>query len=186
MNYDQAVAMVFQCGRAERMERFLSVLDGCAEWTDQQRWTMLREVWEDTEGAGHYLQFWQALWNGPRCEHAMTDDERAALAATPDQITIYRGVSDHWGHGCKRHCGGLSWTFDRDKALWFAKRFTAAPTVGWLATVTLPKSMVRAYLTGREEAEVIVLPRDLPRLRIETIAGLDRGGVVATTVTWPR
>ena len=48
----------------------------------------------------------------------MEQEERKALAALPDRLTIYRGV--HIKKGTLR---GLSWTLDRERAEWFANRW---------------------------------------------------------------
>jgi hypothetical protein len=49
-------------------------------------------------------------------EHLMDAEERAAL---PDVVTILRGFTHAEG------ARGLSWTLDRERAEWFARRFRA-------------------------------------------------------------
>ena len=175
MNYDDAVTYIWQGHRPDRLSRFLEVYD--KSWSNDQIWRLIREIYEDTKSAGVNYRIWEILWGSerPGREHAMTEDEHASFMALPDEITIYRGISDGLGRGCRRHVRGFSWTVSRDGALWFAERFTFAPAIGWLGTVTIPKRKVRAYLDGRDEAEVIVVRRDLPRVRIETIAGREGG-----------
>jgi len=168
MDYETAKRQLWECNRSERLERFVKMLS--PEWTDVQLGELTRDVWTDAERPSQECELWETIWGSPRCA-AMTNEERGTLMAMPDHLTIHRGVSDCFGRGRRRHCRGLSWTLDRDKALWFASRYTFVPAVGWLATVTIPKTAVRAYLTDRGESEIIVLPRELPRVRIETVTG---------------
>jgi hypothetical protein len=154
--------------RAVNLEAHLAAL------TDAQCWKSIRDVWEDAEFPSHNRRLWEFLWASPRPGReafAMNEAERAALAAMPDQIAIYRGVSHAFGRGRRRHVRGLSWTLDRDRGLWFARRFTFTPEVGWLGTVRIPKAAVRAYLDARNEREVAVVPGDLPRVVVEAVEG---------------
>jgi hypothetical protein len=47
----------------------------------------------------------------------MSAKERKELKQLPDEITIYRGISEG------RTAKGMSWTLDREMAIRFAKRF---------------------------------------------------------------
>lgn len=89
--------------------------------------------------------------------------DRAKLRAAGDSIpgtgpwTLYRGVS---GRGAARRVRGFSWTADRDRAEWFARRGAqfglADPAV---ATATVEDDRVLFYTNDREEQEFFV---DLP------------------------
>lgn len=67
----------------------------------------------------------------------------------PEILTIYRGVSP------KRAKLGLSWTADKDMALWFKKRYESG-IKGQLLTATIRKEHVIAYIDERNERELIV------------------------------
>lgn len=81
----------------------------------------------------------------------MDHDERRVLANQPDTFTIYRGTEAPDGLGA-----GFSWTLSRERAVWFARRFDKGePT---LITATVGRARVIAYLAGRGEEEIVVLP----------------------------
>jgi hypothetical protein len=68
-----------------------------------------------------------------------------------DRLTIYRGI----GHVKGRN--GLSWTLDREKAIWFARRFVGVRSGrSSLLTARAYKSDVHALLLGRKEQEVVI------------------------------
>ena len=92
----------------------------------------------------------------------MEQEERKALAALPDRLTIYRGV--HIKKGTLR---GLSWTLDRERAEWFANRW--AKRRPYLVEAEVLKSDVRAYFLDRNEAEIIVLPNRLVSHTVKNI-----------------
>jgi len=62
-----------------------------------------------------------------------------------------------------RYARGLAWTLDRDKADWFARRWPGnEPRV---YTAQIDAGRILGYFVGCNEAEVVVDPADLPRLR---------------------
>lgn len=85
-------------------------------------------------------------------------DRPALLAAGdplpgPGPFTVFRGVA---GRGAKRRLRGLSWTADRDKAIWFAKRFAVTGIEGPAVFQTeIEAARVYAYTNGRSEQEFI-------------------------------
>src|SRR5258705_147764 len=105
----------------------------------------------------------------------MTEQERSFLAGLPEEITIYRGFNG--GHG-----EGMSWTLDRDKAIWFAKRFRSAPA---LATALAIRGDVHAFFSGRNEFEIVIDKVEL--LRREDIAPMDghQAGIDAPGLSAP-
>lgn len=123
---------------------------------DREYWQQVSDILTGTEN------FWQhrpalsrlLLSDRPGREHMMTDDERGELAKMPDRLTVHRGFN---GKGTAR---GWSWTLNHDQAVWFAARYAGIrdgkpPTV---VTGTVLKRNVIAYLTGRNEAEIIARP----------------------------
>jgi len=93
----------------------------------------------------------------------MDAEEQAIFGGLAETVTIYRGYQYN------ASMRGMSWTVDRDRAIWFARRFArrAAPK---LATVTVARSKILAYFDGRNESEVVVLPRDLKQVTSAPIA----------------
>jgi hypothetical protein len=87
----------------------------------------------------------------------VTDTEGTEPPTAP--LVVYRGCGD-------RFVRGLSWTTDLDSARWFAARFAAA--VGaCLCVAEIPPEHVLGLFHWRREAEVIVDPARLRRLRVE-------------------
>jgi hypothetical protein len=76
-------------------------------------WRLMREVWVRAESG----EGWDpALRRFPEHRAAsMTEDERAALAAMPEVIEVWHGVTTP---ECE-----FAWTLDRDVAVWFTRRF---------------------------------------------------------------
>lgn len=128
-------------------------------------WTSSENLWQDAEVIDRVLSSPR-----PNREEMMTPDECHALDAMPDTLTIYRGYA---GEGTWR---GWSWTTDREKGEWFARRPPApmadTPTDPTLVEATVSKSDVIAYFTGRNEFEIVVDPRKVK--------------IVSTTVLKPK
>jgi hypothetical protein len=95
--------------------------------------------------------------------------DRPALLAAGDPLpgagpfTVFRGVA---GKGAKRRLRGISWTADRDRAIWFAKRFAGrgleTPAV-FCAVITA--AQVYAYTNDRKEQEFLCDIGDGDKLR---------------------
>ena len=89
----------------------------------------------------------------------MDADELRQLQELDETVTIYRGVTPY----NQKNIKALSWTLDRDKAEWFAHRFGEDGTV---YEAQIDKEHILALFTGRNEAEVIVDPRQLKEITI--------------------
>ena len=81
----------------------------------------------------------------------MTEDERKVLSNLPDFITIYRGYTPG------KNKQGISWTLDKDKANWFANRFSSN---GKVRRKQISKRDVFAFLDGRNEKEIIFFEKE--------------------------
>jgi hypothetical protein len=124
-------------------------------------WSILGEVWTDTENFWQSLDEWRDMWgdmwSDDEMEHrreAMDDSERAALDGLPEVITVYRGIS------YLPQISGLSWSLDRDKAMWFARRYRQTEH-RVLLTGEVAKSDVLAHFLGRGEFEIVALPENV-------------------------
>lgn len=84
----------------------------------------------------------------------MSLEERIRLSEMSETITIYRGVTPYNAKNVK----ALSWTVDKKKAEWFARRFGENGTV---YKAEISKANVLAYFTGRGESEIIVNPKNI-------------------------
>ena len=91
-----------------------------------------------------------------------TDADRMAFDALPSRITIYRGTVQ-----AERPKWGISWTLDRDHAIWFATthgrfRNTQSPPI--ILQSEIHKLDATGFLTDHNEAEILVTP-DVFRVR---------------------
>jgi hypothetical protein len=119
-----------------------------------------------------YALVWRNLLTAdrPGREAMMDQEERHTLNGLPTELTVYRGV----GHSGVRE--GFSWTLDRQRAEWFARRAAMVPARAevvepvelepQLVAGTVDRSDVIAYLDGREEQEIVALPE---HVRVEGI-----------------
>ena len=116
-------------------------------------WGLVSDAWIDCENVYQNLSTWRKIWSLPisdREQHVMDEAERAALEALPDTIQVYRG------HAHKKSQKGMSWTTDRDRAIWFAKRFAGVERRKVLLSKGIvSKQHVFALLLGRGENEIV-------------------------------
>lgn len=87
-------------------------------------------------------------------ESLMSEDELTEFNKLIDTVktkglTIYRGVS----YSGKPE--GISWTTDKQKAIWFSNRFNGKNKRVYQMTITNP-DYILSYFSGRAESEVIV------------------------------
>jgi hypothetical protein len=132
--------------RPYRLDAFIEIADALSP---KEFWTRLSDVWTDSENIWQYIDDWRALWNEerPSKHYAMDASERKAFKRLPSEIIVYRGIrEDHT-------VNGMSWTLDRDKAIWFATR-NSGPHV--LLTARAKKADAHALLFGRDENEIVI------------------------------
>ncbi len=84
----------------------------------------------------------------------MDEGEYTTYLAMEDTVTVYRGVTPHNAKNIR----ALSWTTNRETAEWFAHRLGEEGTV---YEAQIDKAHIFAYLSDRNEAEVILNPRYL-------------------------
>ena len=116
--------------------------------SDTQYWSLLSDIWTDTENQWQGLNKWKQLLssNRPSRHYLMNEEEFNLLQSLPDEVTIYRGCQA----GINEN--GLSWTLNKKKAEFFAKRFSKE---GIILERKIPKSNIIAFLNGRGEYELI-------------------------------
>ena len=86
-------------------------------------------------------------------QSATADGQRPAAP-----VTLYRGAPG------RSNGRGMSWTLDVDRARWFAQRWDLTGRSGSVYKATVkPHAILAMMLGGRDEAEVVVNPRRLPR-----------------------
>lgn len=153
----------------ERPYRTQALLDYLPMMTHREFWETAGHVWIDAENLWQYRDHWNWIFrlNKPEREFFMDEDERKALAKMPDLIEVHRGVSvprvNHLG-------SGMSWTLDEDRAKWFAKRWPHQD--GHHRRIIhghVAKENVIAYLSGRNEEEIVCLSRHVKQRHHERV-----------------
>jgi len=146
-NYHTAIYLHERPYRLDAFEQLES------EIPDDQYWQLVVSLWTDTENAWQNIDTWKYYWDNDhpnRLENVMEEDELKVYNELPQTVTIYRG------YHVDSQLSGLAWTLDRKKAEWFAKRFSHKEPK--IASTTIDKSLIKAYLTARNEEEIIVDP----------------------------
>ena len=137
--------------RPYRVDALLEIEDVV---TDAQWWELVAHVWIDSENIRELPDVWDSILRADRLgRHAMMHDyERKAFDELPAVIDVYQGCTD-------QRDDGWSFTTKRETAVWFADRFAllekAKPR---LRTGQVAKTNVTAYLTRRNESEILVAP----------------------------
>lgn len=137
----------------ERPYRLDALAKYARQMDDKSYWDMVGNAWTDSENIWQNLSRWRDLWEAKRPDKdlVMTEDERDVLASLPDTIPVYRGVH---GQGAKKRVhNGMSWTIDRDKAVWFAERWKKPNPM--VLEGRVKKKDVHAYFAGRGETEIV-------------------------------
>lgn len=154
---DDWPAYVFLHERPHRFEALMFARDfgTCPE---PDFWELAADVWVDSENIWQHADDWYDLFEAASADDRaamMSTEERAALAAMPESITVWRG--------CEREVNedGLSWTLDRSRAEWFARRFKRDGDAPLLIEGRLDRADVVAYFTARGEDEIIALPEEV-------------------------
>lgn len=138
----------------ERPYRLEAAYKQMAEMSPREWWEILGEIWTDSENIWQYQSEWDELLESevPETRFFMSAEEREVFDGLPEEITIHRGYK------AKHGPYGFSYTLDKEKALWFAKRY-ATRGDGAVMTRTVRKEDCFAYKGERNEKEIIIRPR---------------------------
>lgn len=80
----------------------------------------------------------------------LTDDgEVKSHDELPEVMTLYRGCLPEFKEG-------MSWTTNKEEAIWFAHRLDHHENIGHLYTITVPCDIVFAKFDGRGEGEIVI------------------------------
>ena len=140
---------VFLHERPFRVDAFKRI---AKRMSDEQYWDLLSECWIDSENIRENPTVWQGLLRSkrPGRENMMSYADRELLVRFPESIEVFQGHTDE-------RDDGWSWTIDRSKAEWFARRFAdfehADPV---LSFGVAHKKDVIAFLTNRGESEILI------------------------------
>ncbi len=144
------ISYVFNYERPYRLNALLEIEQFASM---KERADLVRHVWMDSEWPSTNLSFWVSLFKVSEPLLMMNKLEQKTLNRLPNMIDIYRGVGVNDGKPLRTKKHGLSWTLDKDKATWFAKRFGLEP---YVFHANIDKRLVRALFLTRGEREVII------------------------------
>ncbi|MFY0733730.1 hypothetical protein [Aurantimonas sp. NFXS3] len=163
--------------RAYRVDALVSVIEqhsskgGTHPELSIQLGEIASEVWYDAKYPWQSLEDWRFVFQtlDANKQSLMSKSERRALRKMPSEFTVYRGVSavDHME--AEEAAFGLSWTTQQSKAEWFARRFALDDSQAFVIEATISKKAVIAYLTGREESEILIDPDNIYEMKIEEL-----------------
>ena len=136
----------------ERPNRVHAFISTTHYLPDQDYWTILGEIFIDTENLWQNFDLWCWLLSSERKEACkiMTQEERDIFSGFPEKITVYRGLNSE-----KQSSDGLSFTINPEKAKWFSNRFRGTGKVYW---GVINRKDILAYFNRRGEEEVVILP----------------------------
>lgn len=148
--------------RAYRMRALIGLLDEGAYGPNnaQQFWELAASVWRDSE-LPEDAPDWRALVEADvPCRHLMTSaGDRETLNAMPDVLTVYRGVQGEDELAAEAACAaGYQWTLSPQVAAFFSRRYLRGDDNAYVLTTFVNKRDVIAYMTGRNEQEVVIEP----------------------------
>lgn len=154
--------------RPYRISAFYGIRDNL---TDDHYWKLLSDLWTDTENMWQNGFTWSLCLEDTRpgrYENFMDDDERAVLEGLDDRFQIFRGSSENTPPG-------MAWTLNRERGEWFARRYVRDDHLPVLLTAWVERKKVIAYLDGRKEEEIVVLPADIEDVERKVLISIDDG-----------
>lgn len=89
----------------------------------------------------------------------MNDEEKTYFKSLPEKVEIFRGVQDI------QFKNGISWTSNKDCAIWFAERFKRSNSKSILLSTKVNKNDILLYTNCRGEDEVIINPFKLENIK---------------------
>ena len=145
-------SFVFMYERPYRLNAFVELIKSRVI-KDADYWEILGSIWIDSENIWQNLEVWRHLLSSKRSHKRMfmEAEDREALKKLPNQLTVYRGCTRGQNES------GMSWTLDKKRAKWFSSRFLRRDEKAVVLEKTINKNKVFAYLTGRNEEEIIIL-----------------------------
>lgn len=139
----------------EKPYRIHTTIELGPEMDEKSYWNCVLHSWTASENIFEVKDVLKVLFQLPRplpIWNLMNKDEIIVLENLPDEIEIYRGSNQN-------DYLGWSWTLDRDKAKWFARRWNSEVKI--LVEGKVKKSKVIAYFDCRNESEIVTEPESV-------------------------
>lgn len=144
------------------------------EFTDEQAYyEFLKDAYVDAEfpmsGFDSYEDLLIMFYHFDNPQLMMDKEEKAYFDKLPNTIKIYRGLNIKEGEELDNENIGLSFSLDKEQAIWFAKRFNVQGNTPTLIEAEVDKENIMAIILNRGEEEVLVNPS---YIRIDEITEL--------------
>ena len=150
--------------------RFLPFWEIHEGMTDEEYWDILRQVWVSIEWVEPHKANWiRLLQSRSSTRHLlMTEAEHHAITTWPDEIKIFRG------YRAGRGKNGLSWSLSEKTAEMFPQLRWRGENQPMVVSGYCYKQDVIAYITEREEEEIVILPQNVYRMKTRKLV-IDTG-----------
>lgn len=133
-------------------------------------WELLGKVWSDTENAHQNMDAWREfLMADPEGREMMSSpDVRCVFELPPEKGGLAPTTQIYRGYCYDESAAGFSWTLDKARARWFAGRLREpdAPPAR-IVSGEVARENVLAYITSRDEQEIVCLPEHVEQCRTE-------------------
>jgi hypothetical protein len=166
MTLEKAKSIIKFCSATTMLPTLLGTLQRVMNFHDWR--TLLGEVWTKCDNVGAYREELQRAMfptgQPHTCPEMMTQEEREALAALPELVTVYRGCGPENVIGC-------CWSLDRETATIFPTLVGYRQESPRLVTATVRREGIVALKLTRNEKEVITF--NACHVSVETLIGGD-------------
>jgi hypothetical protein len=157
MNNDEIDKILFGFG-VDSFNRFETFLKIKSQLKGENYWYALRSSYQMSDNLFRFSNIIKNcfLSDEPKKDLLMDFEEYEYINNLPNQITIYRGMSEL---ELKQESFGCSWSLKKSQAIFFANEYNRNFDTRHLKKVvheiTIDKSKVMAFFNSREEFEII-------------------------------
>ena len=158
-NWDKVFMLVEKPFRLNWLEENIDLIKD-----DKQYYNFLKDAYMMTEfpmnGFSNYRDLLHLLYAKDNPKLMMDKEELKLLNSLPNEVKIWRGVKVD--DVLDDDNIGLSFTLNKDKAIWFAERFAqAGVSQAILIEAVVKRDDILSIFLNRDEEEVIVNPEDI-------------------------
>ena len=148
--------------------KFYKFLEIQTKLTDKEYWETLRETFITTHHQTHQIDDWISCFKSERQEKEslMDEDDLDFYNQLPDRIKIWRGANS------EDFVKGLSWSTDKERGKWFARRFGHIYGEFLLCESTIEKEGI--LMCSKHENLIVCNPDDLPQILVTELEDEDK------------
>ena len=158
-NWDKVFMLIEKPFRLNWLEENIDLIKD-----DKQYYNFLKDAYMMTEfpmnGFSNYRDLLDLFYARENSKLMLDKDELELLNSLPNEVKIWRGVKVD--DVLDDDNIGLSFTLNKDKAIWFAERFAqAGVSQAILIEAVVKRDDILSIFLNRDEEEVIVNPEDI-------------------------